>query len=118
MSDLTIPERQALAAILELAIREDLGKAGDLTSSATIPAQTNGKAVFVARRDGVLAGLPACKRAIERIDPAIEFKPLLNDGDPLGPGYWIATIEGPMRSILAAERNSLNFLQHLSGIAT
>ena len=118
MSDLTIPERQSLAAILELAIREDLGKAGDLTSLATIPAQAKGKAVFIARRDGVLAGMPACKRVIERIDPAIEFKPLLIDGVALGPGYWIGTMEGPMRSILAAERIALNFLQHLSGIAT
>jgi nicotinate-nucleotide pyrophosphorylase (carboxylating) len=118
MFDLTIPERQAFAAVLELAIREDLGKAGDLTSWATIPAQAKGKAVFIARRDGVLAGLPACKRAIERIDPAVEFKPLLKDGDILGPGFWIVTIEGPMRSILAAERICLNFLQHLSGIAT
>ncbi len=118
MLDFSIPERQAFAAILELAIREDLGKAGDLTSSATIPAQAKGKAVFIARRDGVLAGLPACKRTIERIDPTIEFKPQLNDGDVLGPGFWIATIEGPMRSILAAERICLNFLQHLSGIAT
>src|SRR5271168_2635658 len=86
MLDLTISERQTFAAVLELAIREDLGKAGDITSLATIPAQTRGKAVFIARRDGVLAGLPACKRTLERIDPAIEFKPLLNDGDRLGPG--------------------------------
>jgi nicotinate-nucleotide pyrophosphorylase (carboxylating) len=118
MLDFSIDERQAFAAILELAIREDLGKTGDLTSSSTIPAQAKGKAVFIARRDGVVSGLPACKRAIERIDPAVEFKPLLNDGDLLGPGYWIGTIEGPMRSILAAERICLNFLQHLSGVAT
>jgi len=118
MLHLTAAERQSLAAILELAIREDLGKAGDLTSSATIPADAKGKAVFIARRDGVLAGLPACQRAIERIDPAVEFKPLLKDGDILGLGFWIVTIQGSMRSILAAERICLNFLQHLSGIAT
>lgn len=118
MHEFTMPERQALAAILELAIREDLGSIGDVTSLATIPAHVTGKAAFVARREGVLAGLPVCKRTIERIDPAIRFLPLLEDGNPLQPGYWIATIEGAMRSILAVERIALNSLQRLSGIAS
>ena len=72
----------------------------------------------MARRDGILAGWPACLRTLERIDPSIRVKPLLADGSRLQAGYWIATIDGPMRSILAAERTALNFLQHLSGIAT
>jgi nicotinate-nucleotide pyrophosphorylase (carboxylating) len=118
MHDLTIGERQALAAILELAVREDLGKPGDLTSIATIPADLLGKAAFVARRAGILAGLPVCQRVLERIDPAIRLEMLQQDGARFEAGCWFATIAGPMRSILAAERVALNFLQHLSGIAT
>ncbi|MCE9532134.1 MAG: carboxylating nicotinate-nucleotide diphosphorylase [Planctomycetes bacterium] len=118
MTDFTVPERQTLAALLELAIREDLGKTGDVTSLATIPATAIGKAAFVARRPGILAGLPACLRVIERVDPSLKFQSHLNDGQSLASGYWIATVEGTMRSILSAERMALNFLQHLSGIAT
>lgn len=118
MPNLTLSERQSLAALVELAIREDLGKAGDLTSLATIPADVQGKAVFAARKEGILAGIPALARIVERFDSAIRFEPLLNDGTPLQPGHWIAKMEGSMRSILAVERTSLNFLQHLSGIAT
>ena len=118
MRDFTIPERRSLAALVELAIREDLGKAGDVTSAATIPPDVRGKAAFVARRPGILAGIPACRRTLERIDPAVQFRVMHDDGTLLEPGWWIATIEGPMSSILAAERTALNFLQHLSGIAT
>jgi nicotinate-nucleotide pyrophosphorylase (carboxylating) len=118
MDDFTIAERQAFAAILELAIREDLGKAGDVTSLAAIPAEVDGKAAFVVRGEGVLAGMPACRRVFERIDPAVRFEALHADGDRIGPGWWVATVEGPMRSILAVERIALNVLQHLSAVAT
>ena len=118
MNELTLPERHALAALLELAIREDLGQAGDVTSLATIPEDATGRAAFVARQPGVLAGVPIIARAIERFDPALRFKPLLTDGAPLARGHWIGTVEGSMRSILAAERTALNFAQHLSGIAS
>jgi nicotinate-nucleotide pyrophosphorylase (carboxylating) len=118
MHEFTLAERQSLAALLELAIREDLGKTGDITSAATIAADLRGKAAFVARRPGILAGLPACRGTLERIDPTIQFRVMHDDGTILEPGWWIATVEGPMRSILAAERTALNFLQHLSGIAT
>jgi len=118
MNELTLPERHTLAALLELAIREDLGQAGDVTSLATIPEDATGRAAFVARQPGVLAGVPIIARAIERFDPALRFKPLLTDGAPLARGHWIGTVEGSMRSILAAERTALNFAQHLSGIAS
>jgi nicotinate-nucleotide pyrophosphorylase (carboxylating) len=118
MEDLTFAERQALAAILELAVREDLGKTGDLTSNAVVPASTRGKAAFVVRCEGVLAGMPACLKTLERIDPAIQCKVMHTDGFRLDRSWWIATVDGPMRSILAAERLALNFLQRLSGIAT
>ncbi len=118
MDDFSLAERQAFAAILELAIREDFGKAGDLTSAATIPADRKGKAVFVAREAGVLAGLPACRRIIERVDPKLGLDITHQEGERVEPGWWLATIQGPLRSILAVERVALNFLQHLSGIAT
>jgi len=118
MLDLTLDERQALAALLELAIREDLGKTGDITSNATIPEREPGKAAIVARQEGALAGWACCLRALERFDPAILVKTMQHDGSRLQPGWWIATIQGPMRSILAAERTVLNLLQRLCGIAT
>jgi nicotinate-nucleotide pyrophosphorylase (carboxylating) len=118
MLDLSLDERQTLAALLELAVREDLGKTGDLTSQAIIPPNESGKAAFVARQEGVLAGMPACLRALERFDPAIQVKVMHQDGTRLQRSWWIATIQGPMRSILAAERTTLNFLQRLSGMAT
>ncbi len=118
MHDFNLAERQTFAALLELAIREDLGKTGDVTSLACIPQHAVGKAAFVARRAGVLAGLPAVRRTLERIDPSVQFKVMHDDGERIEAGWWIATIEGPMRSILAAERIALNFAQRLSGIAT
>jgi nicotinate-nucleotide pyrophosphorylase (carboxylating) len=101
-----------------LAAREDLGRTGDLTSRAIIPADRRGKAAFVARRPGVLAGLPFAGLALRRFDESFVFTPSRSDGESLHPGDWIATVEGPSRSLLTAERTTLNFLQHLSGIAT
>jgi nicotinate-nucleotide pyrophosphorylase (carboxylating) len=118
MNDLTLAERQCLSALVELAIAEDLGKTGDATSAASIPANADGKAVFVARREGTLAGLSACRRIVERFDRNLRFEPLQGDGARLERSSRIGAIAGPMRSILAVERTALNFLQHLSGIAT
>jgi nicotinate-nucleotide pyrophosphorylase (carboxylating) len=104
--------------LIELALAEDLGDAGDVTSLATIPEQLKGKAAFVPRAKGTLAGLDVAERIFKRVDPKINFTTEWIDGDPLEPGEVFATIAGSMRSILAAERTALNFLQHLSGIAT
>jgi len=117
-STLTPTERHSLAALLELAIREDLGRVGDVTSLATIPADAAGKAAFVARQAGCLAGVPMIAMVLQRFDPELKFKPLLADGAALAGGHWIGTVEGSMRSILAAERTALNFVQHLSGVAS
>jgi nicotinate-nucleotide pyrophosphorylase (carboxylating) len=118
LPDLTLPERQTLAALVELAVREDLGAAGDVTSLACIHADAPGRSAFVARREGVVAGLPVMRRVLERVDPSLRFEPHREDGAALRPGERIAIISGSMRAILAAERTALNFLQHLSGIAT
>src|SRR5579863_9568434 len=100
------------------ALREDLGRAGDITSIATIPEDTSGRAVLVARKPGVVSGLPLVEAAFRRLEPSIEIKPHGRDGMAIGAGTKLMTISGNARAILAAERTALNFLGHLSGIAT
>jgi nicotinate-nucleotide pyrophosphorylase (carboxylating) len=115
---MTAAELAALDALIGLALAEDLGEAGDVTSRATIPAGQTGRAAVVARAPGVLAGIEAAARVARRVDPSLQFEPRLADGAPLNKGDVIATLSGPMRSLLSAERTLLNFLQRLSGIAT
>ncbi len=104
--------------MITLALAEDLGSAGDITSQAVIPADLEASTTFVARAQGVLAGLPAAALVAAAVDRLLKFQQLREDGERIGAGDAIATMSGPMRSILAAERMALNFLQHLSGIAT
>jgi nicotinate-nucleotide pyrophosphorylase (carboxylating) len=113
----TSAETLACRRLVELALQEDVG-AGDLTSQAVIPAALEGRAVFVARAPGVVAGLPAAAMVFAALDPRVQFEPLLSDGDPVQSGSRLATVGGPMRSILSGERTALNFLQRLSGVAT
>src|SRR5262249_35833803 len=103
--------------LVELAREEDLEPAGDLTSLAVIPTGLEGKALFVARAGGVLAGLPAAALALAAVDCRLQFQPLMQDGTALQSGDHLARVTGPRSGILAAERMALNFLQHLSGIA-
>jgi len=100
------------------ALEEDLGRAGDITSLATIPANAVASAAIVARKPGVLAGLALAECAFRELDPEVRFRPRLSDGDALQSGAAAAEIEGNARAILSAERVALNFLCHLSGIAT
>lgn len=111
-------EVAACRRLVQAALEEDLGTAGDLTSRATIPEELPGRAVFVARAPGVLAGLPAAALVVEAVDHRLVFQPELRDGAAVRRGDHIAVVRGPMRAILAAERTALNFLQHLSGIAS
>jgi nicotinate-nucleotide pyrophosphorylase (carboxylating) len=111
-------EIKACRRLVELALEEDLGAAGDVTSEAIIPAELNGKAVFVARAPGVLAGLPAVQLVLAAVDSTLSFEALVEDGALLKPGDRLATTIGRMRAILAGERTALNFVQRLSGIAT
>jgi nicotinate-nucleotide pyrophosphorylase (carboxylating) len=101
-----------------LALEEDLGNVGDLTSQAVIPADLPGQAVLVARAAGTLAGLPAAQMAFQMVDAELAFEPLLRDGNAVQRGDRLATVSGRMRSILTGERVALNFLQRLSGVAT
>jgi nicotinate-nucleotide pyrophosphorylase (carboxylating) len=106
--------RRLIAAALE----EDLADAGDVTSQAVIPATLEGRAQFVARAEGVVAGLPAASLVCAAIDARLRFDPHVEDGTPVRPGDVLATVSGPMRGILTAERTALNFLQRLSGVAS
>ncbi|MFO0956234.1 MAG: carboxylating nicotinate-nucleotide diphosphorylase [Isosphaeraceae bacterium] len=91
---------------------------GDLTGEATIPKAARGAAKFVSRREGVVAGLPVLDLLARRCALATWFTPTAADGDAVGPGSEIASIAGPMRSMLMVERTALNFLQRLSGVAS
>jgi len=100
------------------ALDEDLGRAGDVTSTATVPAGTRGRAALVARRAGTVAGLPLAEAAFRRLDPAIEISAGARDGDAVPAKAVLMTVSGDARAILGAERVALNFAGHLSGIAT
>jgi nicotinate-nucleotide pyrophosphorylase (carboxylating) len=104
--------------VVRSALLEDLGRAGDLTTDAIVPAEARTRTSLVARQPGVVAGLAFAATAFRLIDPAIEIEIALPDGSRLRPGDTIATISGPARGILTAERTALNFLCHLSGIAS
>lgn len=100
------------------ALEEDLGRAGDITSQATIAADRRAIVHVVSRQKGIVAGLPLLASAFRTLDPAMDIQLKSNDGDSIAPGDVLARIEGNARAILAAERVGLNFLMHLSGIAT
>ncbi len=104
--------------LVRMALLEDLGRAGDLTTDAIVPAGRRATTLLVARQPGVVAGLDLARLAFQLIDPAIEIHIERNDGRILLPGDVVATITGPARGILTAERVALNFLCRLSGIAT
>jgi nicotinate-nucleotide pyrophosphorylase (carboxylating) len=100
------------------ALLEDLGRAGDLTTDAIVPAGERAECALVARQPGVVAGLDFATVAFRLIDPLIEVIVERPDGTRLSPGDLIAVVRGPARGILTAERTALNFLCHLSGIAS
>jgi len=100
------------------ALEEDLGRAGDITSDLTIPPTAKAKARFVTRKPGAIAGLIAAEAAFRLVDPCVTFEVALPDGSKAASGAVLATVSGPARAILSAERVALNFLGHLSGVAT
>src|SRR6266852_3594008 len=110
--------RIMIEPLVRMALLEDLGRAGDLTTDAIVPADRRAAALLVARQPGVVAGLDLARLAFQMIDPAIEMTIERNDGAALAPGDVIAAVSGPARGILTAERVALNFLCRLSGIAT
>ncbi|MBY5568359.1 carboxylating nicotinate-nucleotide diphosphorylase [Rhizobium leguminosarum] len=117
MSLVPLP-RLIVEPLVRAALLEDLGLAGDITSASVIPRDHRSTVVMAARQPGVIAGLDAAELAFSLVDPEIVLRRHLQDGDAVKPGDVIATIEGPSRGLLSAERTALNFLGHLSGIAT
>ena len=104
--------------LVRAALLEDLGRAGDVTTDAVVPAEARTRTALMARQAGVVAGLDFALTAFRLIDPGIHATVERGDGMRIAPGDCIATIEGPARGILTAERTALNFLSHLSGIAS
>src|SRR5260370_35628224 len=104
--------------VVRAALLEDLGRAGDITSDAIVPAEARAATALVARQPGVVAGLDLALLAFRLVDPAIETTVERGDGSRVAPGDVIATVAGPARGILTAERVALNFLCHLSGVAS
>jgi len=103
--------------IIKKAIVEDLGKS-DVTSSVTVPRSISIKAKIIFKESGIVCGLPAAKEVFKALNPKIRFQVLTKEGKFVKKGKVVAVIKGPARSILAGERTALNFLGHLSGIAT
>ena len=107
----------AARPLIELAIAEDIGP-GDATSEAVLPTTLVLCGRIIAKRAGVIAGLPVAEAVFRRVDPDLRLSPHVRDGDSVTPGDIVAEVNGPGQGMLAAERLALNFLQHLSGIAT
>jgi nicotinate-nucleotide pyrophosphorylase (carboxylating) len=112
------PARLLIEPQIRAALDEDLGRAGDITSELTIPADEQAQARLVARKPGRIAGLIAAEIAFAAIDPSLKFDVATPDGSAVEAGALLVTITGAARAILTAERVALNFAGHLSGVAT
>ena len=108
---------RSIDPLIELAFAEDIG-IGDITTESTVPQLQQGLGTILAKTEGVIAGLPIAQRVFEKIDPDLDFRMLVADGDRVESMTPIATVEGSAKSILTGERIALNFLQRLSGTAT
>ena len=104
--------------LVRAALREDLGRAGDLTTDAIVPPTAIGTARLVAREIGVISGILVVERVFAALDPAVTVTVAVPDGGRVTPGTLVATIDGPLRAILTGERTALNLIGHLSGIAS
>jgi nicotinate-nucleotide pyrophosphorylase (carboxylating) len=109
---------QGSLSLVRRALAEDLAGYGDITSALTIPVELQGEADIIAREALVLCGLELAELVLREVDAAAVFAPVVGDGASMAAGEIVARIEGPVRSILSAERTMLNFLSHLSGVAT
>jgi nicotinate-nucleotide pyrophosphorylase (carboxylating) len=107
----------AVDAIIEAALREDMPK-GDITSSSIIPSGARSEAFFLAKEEGVLAGIEVASRVFTKIDPSVIFIERFRDGSRFGRGDKLARMKGPTIALLQGERTALNILQHLCGVAT
>lgn len=106
-----------ILSYIRQALREDVGD-GDHTTLACIPADAHGKAVLIAKESGVIAGVEIARMVYAEVDPQVQFTAYVRDGDEVKVGDHVFSVSGPSRSILTAERLSLNYIQRMSGIAT
>jgi nicotinate-nucleotide pyrophosphorylase (carboxylating) len=116
VTDATL-DMELVRRVVRAALEED-GAFQDVTTLSTVPPDQRGRGEFLSKDTGMLAGMPLVGAAFEAVDPSIELHATLEDGAPLEYGSIIARVEGPLASILSAERIGLNFLQRLSGTAT
>jgi nicotinate-nucleotide pyrophosphorylase (carboxylating) len=116
--DIAAPQAFLIEPLVRAALAEDLGRAGDLTTDTVIPAAARARGVLNARRAGVVAGLDVAAMAFRLLDPDARIEIARADGAMVVAGERIATVSGRARGLLSAERVALNFLCHLSGIAT
>lgn len=113
------PEKDAADALIKAALLEDLGDRGDVTTRHFVPPDALGRArLFAKQPDTVLSGLEIARRVFERVDPSLRVHLSAADGDSPSPGATVLEVGGRLASILTAERTALNFVQHLSGVAT
>src|SRR3984893_9625663 len=110
--------RLLVEPIVRAALLEDLGRAGDITTDAVVPADTEVTAVMIARQPGVLAGLEAGLLAFELLDPSLRLERLVAEGSRVERGQAVARISGRARPVLAAERTALNFICRMAGVPT
>jgi nicotinate-nucleotide pyrophosphorylase (carboxylating) len=115
---LTAEEQQAAERLVALALAEDLGPAGDITSRALIPESRQGTVNVVVRRAGIVAGLPVGEIVLQQLDSAAIFENQVFDGAKVDAGTIVASVRGAWRTLLASERTVLNFLMRLGGVAT
>ena len=106
-----------LAQLIDMALSEDIGT-GDITTDYLVSSQSKGRGIIVAKEDLVLAGLDIAKAVFQRLDPEMRLQSAYADGAEIVRGETVLSLEGSLRALLTAERPALNFLQHLSGIAT
>lgn len=114
---LHLPSAVVEKAVAE-ALAEDLGLSGDITTLSTVPAGTRAGGVIAARKPGTIAGIQLAETAFKTLDPFVTFETVVGDGGKVEAGGIIARVSGDARTLLTAERTALNFLGHLSGIAT
>jgi nicotinate-nucleotide pyrophosphorylase (carboxylating) len=105
-------------SLVHAALIEDLGRAGDITTDAIVPSDQRGSLTLRARESGVIAGLDVARCAFQTVSPAVKIEIERLDGSAVSPGDLVATINGPARALLTGERTALNFLCHLSGVAS
>jgi nicotinate-nucleotide pyrophosphorylase (carboxylating) len=111
------PEDIGLKDQIERALEEDIGD-GDRTAEAVVPAHLDGAARIVAKADGVIAGLPIVDAVFRALEPAVTVEHVVPDATAVTPGTIVARLDGPYRALLTGERVALNYLMHLSGIAS